>query len=68
MKKIRLDVESLEVSSFDTKALPEGRGTVRGAQTLFGPCPPDEYPESSICTRGIYSGEDPTCADACQSC
>lgn len=30
MKKIRLDVEELEVRSFETEAVPETRGTVRG--------------------------------------
>jgi hypothetical protein len=31
MKKIRLDVDALEVSSFTTEAVAEQRGTVRGA-------------------------------------
>jgi hypothetical protein len=37
MKKIRLDPESLEVVSFTTAGHPEGRGTVRGADT-GNPC------------------------------
>ena len=71
MKKIRLDVESLEVISFDTEQLAERRGTVRGAQTMFGgPCSDDQDPltASPPCTLKVYSGEDPTCTDGCQSC
>lgn len=35
MKKIRLDVDALEVVSFTTAAHPERRGTVQGAQTGY---------------------------------
>jgi len=71
MKKIRLNVESLEVMSFETEQLPENRGTVRGAQTMFeGPCPHDQNPLTAepSCIVSLYSGEDPTCIDGCQSC
>ena len=43
MKKIRLDMESLEVTSFETREAPEGRGTVcahltNGANTCVYHC------------------------------
>jgi hypothetical protein len=64
MKKIRLDVESLEVTSFDTEQLPERRGTVRGAQTMFGGwCAEDQDPFTAAppCTLKVYSDEEPSC-------
>lgn len=35
MKKIRLDVEELEVRSFETEAVAEPRGTVHGRQYTY---------------------------------
>jgi hypothetical protein len=69
VKKIRLSVESLKVLSFETGQLAGRRGTVRGAQTMFGRCQNDVDANSGpTCIVGIYSGEDPTCIDGCQSC
>jgi hypothetical protein len=36
MKKIRLDIEELEVRSFETEAAPEPHGTVRGREYSLG--------------------------------
>jgi hypothetical protein len=44
MKKIRLNVDELEVRSFDTEAAPEPRGTVRGREYSLNEfsCHPDQ--------------------------
>ncbi len=65
MNKMKLDLDSLFVESFDTSSGPEGRGTVRGHDTLMEPvqsagrwtaciCPP-----TSIC---IDTDNDASCA------
>lgn len=38
MAKVRLDIDALEVESFDTEALLEERGTVRGNACSDGTC------------------------------
>jgi hypothetical protein len=52
MKKIRLDLDTLSVDSFNTTTTPEERGTVQGH------IPPDTY--WRYCSDGI------TCVDSCE--
>lgn len=58
MKRLRLDLETLEVDSFDTQSV-AGRGTVRGAQTngyaLDASCEPE------TCGGGGYEPTVLTC-------
>jgi hypothetical protein len=65
MKKIRLDADSLEVLTFATEQVPEGRGTVRGASGI--PCYVTvAYDRHTICLAypESYWGED-TCVVYC---
>ncbi|MET0397773.1 MAG: hypothetical protein ABW277_13160 [Longimicrobiaceae bacterium] len=60
MKKIRLDLESLEVESFVTSALPRPHGTVWGAEGQVGPQSARCYSvdcESGMC---VATGNCPT--------
>jgi hypothetical protein len=54
MKKIRLDLDTLSIESFDTMVTPEERGTVQGH------IPPDTY--ARYCSDGT------TCYDSCDYC
>lgn len=38
MRKIRLDIDALQVDSFETRAPEAERGTVRGHATQYGSC------------------------------
>ena len=78
MKKIRLDLQALNVQSFATAALPRAHGTVRGAQQV-GPASERCYTvdcESGMCAasgRCGTSAPDPNCLiftagqDTCQA-
>lgn len=50
MKKLKLDLEHVEVESFETERLPDGQGTVRGYVSIVNPC-------SGQCN----TVDDPTC-------
>ncbi|HEU0012348.1 MAG TPA: hypothetical protein VFQ45_01620 [Longimicrobium sp.] len=54
MKKMRLDLDTLSVESFDTVETPAERGTVHGH------IPPDTY--ARYCSDGT------TCVDSCFEC
>lgn len=77
MRKLKLQVEALRVDTFDTAALAEGRGTVRGAEHTYGwDCETIEHPwcgyqtyEFDTCgchpgTTGSGSGG-PTAVETC---
>lgn len=61
MKKIRLNVDELEVHSFETEAAPEPRGTVRGRQSFY-------YTEHTNCYPDCYHtlNGDESCYRLCQ--
>lgn len=50
MRKIRLAIETLEVTSFDTAAPGGGAGTVRGH--VYPPPPPDTLNDTCECGSG----------------
>ena len=56
MRKIKLDIDALEVDSFETKPAAVERGTVRGHATQYGSC-------QGSC---VASCGGPTCESPCQ--
>jgi len=84
MKKIRLDLEMLDVQSFATDALPRAHGTVRGAQEV-GPASERCYSVecgSGMCAASggmcwtaapdpnclVFTAGQDTCQATCQNC
>lgn len=62
MKKLTLDVELLEVESFDTsRGTNSSRGTVQGRDSVTGPQEPDTIAASCGCTP---PGTQATCGQA----
>lgn len=53
MKKLRLDVEALEVASFSTDAKAPPRGTVKGQETDVTYC---QYETCNLCTEAGTGG------------
>jgi hypothetical protein len=53
MKKLRLQVESLRVESFDTREQPRGRGTVQAHDTNGGTCHLSEC-GATYCATNCY--------------
>lgn len=56
MKKLRLNLDELEVESFETEAEHAERGTVHGHAQYSAYCPPGESLQASNC---------PTCQQTC---
>lgn len=60
MKKLRLEIDELQVESFSTAADPEQRGTVFGRATHVSPCEPTAYSRCwGLCgeeTDGTFCG------------
>jgi hypothetical protein len=56
MKKLKLAVEALEVTSFTAEEERGGTGTVNGLQTGYTDCRPSYYETQCLCTRdeGCY--------------
>lgn len=62
MKKLRLDLDELEVESFDTRGGAREKGTVVGEQcSCGGTC----YPQATCPQTCAYTCDDPTCAYTC---
>lgn len=56
MRKIKLDIDALEVDSFETRPAEGSRGTIRGHATQYGSC-------QGSC---VQSCGGPTCEPPCQ--
>ena len=65
MRKLRLQLEELEVDSFETSPLRHRRGTVAAHATHFGTCGTtcDDY----TCVEQTCMGGQHTCWDSCDT-
>jgi hypothetical protein len=68
MRKLKLDIDHLEVQSFETAGTPEARGTVRGhisynCNTQFAGC------SNNTCPGGGHTCDAYSCpAESCDGC
>jgi len=71
MKKLRLDLDHLQVESFDTQTAPAERGTVDAAQACtcpgYGTCANTECGTCNTC-QGQYTCDPSQCNGSCGSC
>lgn len=65
MRKLTLDLNSVEVESFDTGAAPRRVGTVEGHQRITWTCPPPTSPDT--CAASCGCGVD-TAWNTCGAC
>jgi hypothetical protein len=66
MRKLRLEIDALAVESFDTHAVAEGAGTVRGMASYPDGCfPPSDSQDPFLDTCGYATCAGNTCWYSC---